>query len=93
MELFYRNELPALYGVTLKRNGTLSGEATLSFSFCLPFHEGSTLKANNLLPSEHFFPFKSRTYFERAALSKKADRKSQKLSPFVKMMENMERYP
>ena len=31
---------------------------------------------------------KSRPYFERAALSRKANRKSQKLFPFVKMIEN-----
>ena len=36
---------------------------------------------------EQILSYKSRPYFERAALSRKANRKSQKLFPFAKMAE------
>ena len=48
----------------------------------------STLKEKNLLPKEQILSLKSRPYFERAVFSRKANRKSQKLFPFEKMIEN-----
>ena len=44
------------------------------------------LKGIICCPRSKFFPLRV-DYFERAALSGKADRKSQKLFPFVKMIE------
>ena len=70
--------------------GTLSGEAIILFSF-LP---NVTIWVNYL--RKEFAPlgailfFKSRPYFERATLSRKANKKSQELFPFVKMIENHE---
>ena len=68
--------------------GTLSGETTPIFIFATRLIKWSTLKGNNLLPLEQILSFKSRPYFDRAALSKKANKKSQKLFPFIKMIEN-----
>ena len=47
--------------------GTLLGEATLSFSVCLPSQWGSTLEGKNLLPQEQILSFKRRPYFGRAS--------------------------
>ena len=55
--------------------------------FCRPSQE-STFTGKNCSPKEQILPFQSRPYFERAALSRKANRRSQKLFPFVKMIEN-----
>ena len=52
--------------------GTLSGEATHLFS---------------ILPPISFAPLGVDTYFERAALCMKANMKSQKMFPCVKMAE------
>ena len=70
----------------------LSRDATLLLSL-LPFISGATLKEKNLLPWEQLVSFKSRPYFERAALSRKENRNSQKLFPFVKMIESHVRVP
>ena len=67
---------------------TLSGEVIFHFHFASHLIRGQFLKKKNLLPLEQFLSFKSRPYFERVALSKKANSKSQKLFPFVKMIEN-----
>ena len=42
--------------------GTLSGEATLPFHFCLPSQQGqgSTSKSKNLIAKEHLFSFKNK---------------------------------
>ena len=44
-------------------------------------------KEKRLLPWEQIIYLKRRPYFERAALSRKENRKSQNLFPFVKMIE------
>ena len=43
----------------IKVNGTLSGTASLIFSFLPPFPKGSTLKRKNLLPLEQILSLKS----------------------------------
>ena len=45
--------------------------------------EGSNLKEKNLLPWEQILSFKSRLHFQGASLSKKINRKSQQLPPFI----------
>ena len=64
--------------------GTLSWEVTLIYIVAFPSQEGFTLKGKNLLLLEQILCFKSRPYFERTALSRKVNKKSQKLFPFVK---------
>ena len=80
--------------IKLRLMGTLHGEQLCDFLFA-SLHSGSTLKGNNLLPSEQILSFKSRPHFHfvRASLSKEANRKSKKLFPFVKMVENQESVP
>ena len=73
---------------SLRRMGTLSGKDTVLFSFLAPISSGVNFKEKNLLPLKQILIFKSRPYFERTALSRKANRKSQKLCPFVKMIGN-----
>ena len=63
----------------------LSGEATLPLSFLPHFPRGSTFKGKNLLLWEQILVFKSRPHSERASLTRDANRKLQKLFPFVKM--------
>ena len=60
---------------------TVRGSNSFIFSFTSHLIKGQFLKKRILF-------FKSRPYFERAALSRKANRKSQKLFPFVKVIEN-----
>ena len=67
--------------------GTFLEEATFLFSFCLPSYQEADIRENHLLPYELIVSFWSGPYFERTALSRKANRKSQKLFPFVKMIE------
>ena len=64
-----------------RQMGTLSGEAT-----CICIFASHLIGVNS--QRKEFAPFKSRPYFGRATLSRKANRKSQKLFPFVKMTEN-----
>ena len=64
--------------------GTLSGEATLLYFFLPPISLGATLKEKNAPLRGEILSFKRRPYSERAVLARKADRKSQKLSPFEK---------
>ena len=45
-------------------------------------------KEKRLLWQVEILSLELRSYFERAALARKANRKSQKLFPFVKMIEN-----
>ena len=72
---------------------TLSGEATLSKFDCL-LKKGSTLKGKNLLPfGAKFFPFRVDPFFRRGLVSKKANRKSTKLFPMLKMAENLPESP
>ena len=67
----------------VKELNSLSGEATLSFSFCLSYLCGQILK----IIQEQILPFKSRPLIGRALLCREANRKSQKLLLFVKMVE------
>ena len=62
--------------------GTLSEEVTFLFPFLSPISLGVYS-----IRKEQILSFKSRPYFERAALYRIANRKSQKLFPFVKMIE------
>ena len=51
---------------------------------------GELLKKNICSQKKLILSFKRSPYFKRAALSRTANRKSQKLFPFVKMIENHE---
>ena len=66
--------------------GTLLEEATLPDSFLLPSPMGSTLKRKNLLLEKQILSFMSRSLLGRILLLRKANRKSQKVFPFVKMV-------
>ena len=68
---------------SFKVNGYFQGEAILSFSFLPPFALRDQLLKKNLLLYEKILPFKSRSHFRRNMLSRKANRKSQKLSPLA----------
>ena len=68
--------------------GTPSGEATPLFSFLRTISLGVNSERKELIPLGANSFFKSRPYFERDSLSRKASRKSQKLFPFIKMIEN-----
>ena len=48
---------------------------------------GSTLKEKNLLLREQILSFKSRSHLVRTALSQEANRMTQKLFPFLKVVE------
>ena len=63
------------------------GRQLCHFLFCLSTQFGSTLKGKNLLLREQILFFKSRADFRKAFLLKEANRKSQMLSPFIKMVE------
>ena len=69
----------------IKVNGyTFRRSNSFIFIFASHLISGQLLKKR-----KEFAPlFKSRPYFEWAALSRKANRKSQKLFPFIKMIEN-----
>ena len=72
---------------SLKVNRYILGGIT-SFLFIFVFHLIRYQLLKERICSQGSKFFKSRPYFERAALSRKANRKSQKLFPFVKMIEN-----
>ena len=61
-----------------------SGEATLSFFFCLPSQLRASFKGKDLLLQEQIICFKSRPLFGRTALSIQTDRKSKKYLPLKK---------
>ena len=77
----------------IRIKGTLSGEATLSFTYLLPWSrgvyyqrkEGFTIKGKNLLFLEQILSFESKPLLGRAMAAREANRKSQKLFPLVKM--------
>ena len=71
----------------LKMNSTLLGEVTLLFTYFILFSRGFTLKGKNLLLLEQILSFKSKPQFGRAMEGRKANRKSWKLFPLVKMTE------
>ena len=54
---------------------------------CFPSQEGFTLKGRNLLLLEPIPSLKGKLQFIRAILTREANMKSQKLSPFVNMAE------
>ena len=64
--------------ILIKVNGYRFRESNVYFHFCLTSHYGSSLKRND---------FCECIIFERAALSEKANRRSQKLAPFESMAE------
>ena len=66
----------------IKIKGTFPGEATLVI-FTSTFLLGGQLKRKNLLPWEEILSLRNCLHFERDMSSKKANRKSCKLSPFV----------
>ena len=69
------------------------GKQLCHFKVCLPSEWWSTFKEKNLLLKEQFFSVKSRhPHFTVAASSREVNRKSQKLFPFVKMVENRKMY-
>ena len=65
----------------LKETDTFLGEATLSKCFCLPSEKRSTLKGNNVFLKFFFY---SRFVFRKGMVSRKANRKSQKVTSLVK---------
>ena len=68
--------------------GTISGKATLSFSFLPPVSLGVKSLRKEFAPTGEILFFKSRLYIKRVTLSREANRKSEKLLPFVKVIEN-----
>ena len=85
-----RRQHISLLGNPFKVNGYTFRGSYSFLSFLLPISLGSSLKEKEFSPlreGEQILFFKSRPYFERAALSRKANRKSQKLFPFAKMIE------
>ena len=72
----FRN--PGMKG--LREMDTFSRETTLSKLFFLPSEKGSTLNGKNLLP---LFLFRVDP-FQKGFTCRKANRKSQKLSPLLK---------
>ena len=72
---------------------TLSGGVTLLFSLLPPFlMGGSTLKGKNLLLGEQILSFQRRTHFRRVKPYRNINRKSKKLSVFLKLMEKIWKY-
>ena len=70
--------------------GTLSGEATLPFSFFASFpNRGQLLKAKICSYRSKFFPLKVDPISERFSPPQNQERKSQKLSVLAKMAEIM----
>ena len=65
---------------------------TVSFSFCLPYKLGSSLKEKNFLPSEYFFSFKGR-FLEFRSFSKKYRVKNIRLAFFARDSLTMLRTP
>ena len=63
------------------------GKQLSHFYCCFPFKLGSSHKEKNLLPLEQIHSFKSRPHFRKPLFYRKANRKSQKLSPFENMAE------
>ena len=66
---------------------TSQGKQLFHLHFHFPSQLGSTLKGKNLLLKEQILSLKSRPYFERTSSSREANRKSQKLFPFVKIVD------
>ena len=72
---------------------TFRKEATLSFSFSVPFSFGgggegvSTIKGKNLLLLEQILSFKSRRHFGRAVTSRKQAGSHKRVELLVRMIE------
>ena len=62
---------------------TLSGKQLSDFEFLSLLNRGLLLKERICFSEEQILPFKSRPHFGRALSSREANRKSQKLFPFV----------
>ena len=66
---------------------TLTGEATLPFSFLSPFLMAVNSKKKEFASYKQILSFNSRSHFERTTLCSEANRKSQKLFPFINLTE------
>ena len=77
---------PSQWGPTiiLKVNGYTFQGSNSYFDFCIS-SQGQFFKKRIRSPKSKFFPFKGRTYFERAVLPMKTNWNSRKLLPFANM--------
>ena len=85
-----------MYNVNLKVIDTFSREATLPFLFNLTSRLWSALWERNLLLNllkEHILSFGSGNHFGRVLPFREENRKTQKLSSYLKMAEKYELYP
>ena len=89
LDVVFISFLLVLIFLKLRGMATLSEEINLSKLFCLPSEKGSTLIGKNWLPKGANSFLQSRPLFRRDLMCRKANKKSQKLPPLHKKIEDL----